>query len=262
MMRRGSLPLMLATSALALSAAPAHAEGEPLGLSYDSVTWSDSLGVPLFDPDVRWVPGDVRTARFFVRNQQPDAGDLSVVIERAAQRDLVDSGWLAISARAGSQPWTTVSDGGRHQLVDRDRLRPGVPLEVVVRVAMNVAAPNRTMVLSTDLDFTVSLTDSDAVLDAGEGAGDGVDGEGGAVIDLGGDGAVEPEDSGPVAAGGAPDAAGLDPVVAGNSGDFLPGTGSEVPPWLPPLGLALLGTGTYLVVRRRDRDADPVAALH
>lgn len=254
----------LAASAAALLPTPAQAEESDdfLGLSADGITWSGTLEDPLFDPNVRWVPGDVRTARFFVRNQQPDAGDLAVFVDRVVRRDLADTGQLAISARAGTQSWVTVTGGGRQQLVDRDRLRPAVPLEIMVRVALVAGAPNQTMVLGTDLDFTVTLTDSDAVLDSGGDGADGVDEGDGAVIDLGGNGSPSP--GGQPAAGGLVAGAGgvATPVAAANSDDFLPGTGSAIPPWLPPAGLLMLGTGTYLVLRRRKQDEAPEPTLH
>lgn len=241
---RRRIAFILAGCAVLVAAPPAHAEDE-IGLSTDGVHWTPSLTEPLFDPEVQWVPGDVRTARFFVRNERPDKGDLTVSIDRVVRDDLLDTGWLAISARAGTQPFTTVTAGGTFELVEQDRLGSGVALPVEVRVAMADSAPNRTMVLGTDLDLTVTLTDSDAVLD--ESGSDTVVDD----VDSTGNGSNDPG-SNDTGTGGADGAV--------NSGVFLPGTGNDVPPWLPPLGLLLLGSGTYLVVRRRHRDEDLHAA--
>lgn len=149
------------------SATPARADETVIGLSPDGVHWSGSLARPLFDPAVRWVPGDVRTARFWVRNQHPDAGDLTVDLERVRRAELLDSGWLDVSARAGAAPWTAVHDGGGlAELLDADDLASGDPVRVEVRVRMGRDAPNGTMVLSTDLDLRVTIVDADAVAPA------------------------------------------------------------------------------------------------
>lgn len=240
---RRRIAVALAGCAVLVAAPAAHAADE-IGLSTDGVRWTPSLTEPLFDPEVRWVPGDVRTARFFVRNERPDNGDLTISIDRVVRDDLLDTGMLAISARAGDQPFTTVTSSGTFKLVEQDRLRSGVALPVEVRVAMAGSAPNQTMVLGTDLDLTVTLTDSDAVLDESGGVDSVVDG----VQSNGsgsGNGSGKGDDSG---------SEGADDEV--NSGAFLPGTGNDVPPWLPPLALLLLGSGTYLVVRHRHRDED------
>lgn len=217
MTRTSATVLTVLVPSLVLAASPARADEDAIGLSWDGTHWSRSLGAPLFDPDVRWVPGDVRTARFYVRNQHPDNGDLNVDLERVRRDELLDTGWLKISARAGDRPWSSVSTGGLQELLVLDDLRSGRAIPVEVRVRMGEEAPNGTMVLSTDLDLRITISDADTV------AGD--------------EGSTDDDDP-----------------VAGPGID-LPGTGSAIAPWLPPLALALLGTGTWLVVRRR-RDAD------
>lgn len=210
-----------------LLVAPAHADGE-LGLSYDGTTWHESLSRPLFDPDVRWVPGDVRTARFFVRNQSDDAGTMTLDVARVRRTALVDSGYLRISARSGHDPWTSLEDGDVSTLIDDVLVSAGRPVPVEVRVAMGSQAPNGTMVLATDLDFRVALRDAEVVSGVSENA-DGTDGTDG---------------------------------TGGTGGTLLPDTGAPFPPWLPVLGFGLLGAGTWLVVRRRRDDettTDPVA---
>lgn len=197
---------VLAAACLApvLVAGPAHADGE-LGLSYDGRHWQDRLERPLFDPGVRWVPGDVRTARFYVRNLGSDQGTLAVEVEHAERTGpgaLAASGHLHVTARAGGRDWSSLRGDLAH-LVDDDLLASGRTVPVEVRVSMDAAAPNRTMVLSSDLGLRVVLRDARA--------------------------------------GGA----------GGAGGHQLPDTGTPVPPWLPPVALALLGSGLWLVVRRR-----------
>ncbi|WP_148615017.1 hypothetical protein [Nocardioides rubriscoriae] len=238
-MRRAAFAAAGAAVLLGAVSAPAHADrDDAIGLSTDGVHWAPDLVDPLFDADLRWVPGDERTATFYVRNERPDLGDLSVSVDRVVSDTLRATGWLAVSARAGDQPWVSITDGGSHELVDQDDVASDEPVTVQVRVAMSTDAPNDTMVLGTDLDFSVRLTDATAVLDdsgsIGGGAGGGTGGSAG-----GGAGGT-----------GTPD----DPQSAAG---FLPGTGSEVPLWLPPLALLLLGSGSYLVVRSRRHDDEP-----
>ncbi|MEO9325169.1 LPXTG cell wall anchor domain-containing protein [Nocardioides sp. C4-1] len=224
----GRVAVAAAIASLALAPAPARADGDqPLGVSRDGIHWSDDVDRPLFDPQVRWVPGDVRTATFWVRNQRSDRGHLTIDLLRTRRDSLIETGWLHVSARTGDGSWTTVSDTGTHRL-DTSDLEPGVPLPVEVRVGLDWAAPNGTMVLGTDLDLRATLVDAD-VVSPGGGTGNG-DGDGGV--------------DGTGASGGP------------GGGGLLPGTGSVVPPWLPPLAVLLIGTGGYLVVRRRREDDD------
>ena len=229
----------LAASVVVAAAAPAHAQDE-IGLSRDGVTWSNNLTEPLFDPDVRWVPGDERIARFFVRNERPDDGDLTLAIDRVASDALLETGWLSISARAGHQPFRTINGGGREELVDQDDVVAGDPLLVELRIRMDENAPNGTMVLATALDFTVTLTDSDAVLDVGD------------------------DGSGPPGGGGSAADPGTNPEGVAGTG-FLPGTGTAIPWWLAPSALLLVGGGTFLIVRRRaevDDTLDTILIQH
>lgn len=153
--------LLLATILAVLAPTAAHAD-DHLALSSDGVHWQDSLDTPLFDSGVQWVPGDVRTASFHVRNRSTDAGDLDVAIARTESADLVGSGYLTVSARAGDGPWTTLDDSGVRSLVDDTEIAAGSDVRVALRVALSVNAPNGSMLLATDLDFRVRLTDASA----------------------------------------------------------------------------------------------------
>ncbi|WP_139978656.1 LPXTG cell wall anchor domain-containing protein [Nocardioides litoris] len=138
---------------------PALADGE-LVLSHDGRHWVDRLQRPLFDPDVRWVPGDVRRARFYLRNDAPDPGLVSMDVERTRRVALVDTGFLRMAARADGGPWTTITTDGVSRLVDEEAIRSGRAVPVDVRVSMGIDAPNGTMVLSSDLDFRVTVRDA------------------------------------------------------------------------------------------------------
>lgn len=210
-----------------------------LELSLDGVHWRRQITAPLFDPSLLWVPGDVRDETFFVRSTRPDAGALRVVVERASIDQLVDTGWLTLSARAGDGAWTSIESGGRHVLVDDDRVAGGQTVPVQVRATFDDGAPNGTMVLDSDLDFQVVLADASVVADAGDVAGDG-DGNGN------GDGSAD----------GNADGNGNGNADGDWSGTILPGTGSGIRSWLSPLALLMVGSGVVILARRRREDQE------
>jgi hypothetical protein len=249
--------LCLLAAGTATSTAQDAAEPDPTAIevSLDGVRWTESITTPLFDPAVRWVPGDVRTARFFVRNNRDEQGDLRVVLQRAAQGELLDTGFLTVAARAGNGPWTEVASGGRQVLIDDDELDSDDEMAVMLRASMSIDAPNRTMVLATDLDLQIRLTQSGVVKDAG--SGDGTTSGG------------QPFPGNPGAPGDPDQAGGADGPTAvldgqgvdddadgagGSGGQALPDTGSALRPWVLPLALLLLTAGAVVLARRRDED--------
>ncbi len=210
-------------------AAPAYADGDALQLSTDGRTWSDNITEPLFDPAVRWVPGDERTVGFYVRNTRPDDGDLSLVLRRGGTGKLYDSGDLDLSARVDSGAWISIRPGDSRSLTGSSAL--GVDEAFVeLRATMDAASLNQTMVLATDLDLDLRLTEQ-GVLEAGP-------------LAPGGQSGTPLEPLSPT-----------DPNATPHG--VLPDTGSPLRPWLLPLALLLLGAGAVLVARRIDEDEDP-----
>jgi len=204
----------------AAEAAPAPSTGL-IGLSADGVSWGTSLSAPLFDPRVRWVPGDTRTAVFWVRNQAPSSGDVSVRFSPTVTLSGVDAQALRVRARAGDRAWTDVVGPAGQDLLDGDGLPAGQSTPVALQVQMRSDAPNTSMVLSTGLDLDVMVRDA-----------------------LASDGAAD----GPVVADGA---AGQLP----QTGSLLPAWAAPIAG-----GLVLTGAGLLLVAARRRRtDSDPRA---
>lgn len=209
--------------AVALPAAPAHAEGE-IGLSRDGRSWSDDLPGPLFDPALRWVPGDARTASFLVRNQGPSAGDLTASVRADDASGLLASPDFALEARVDDGPWVEVADGLTQIVADRVVAR-GAISTVQVRGTFAAAATGSQQ-LSVPFRVEIGLAEDGAVAGAEDDAGTD-DGSGSL-----GDGTV----------GGEAD--------AGESDD-LPSTGATVQPELLWLGAGLVGAGIALVRRGR-----------
>lgn len=246
---------LVALTLLAAAISPASAtelrepDSRALQVSLDGFTWTGAITTPLFDPDVRWVPGDVRTAQFFVRNRRPEAGDLRVVLERPLREALLGTGFLTIAARADNGPWLEVASGGRQVLVGTADIGSGGAMSVQLRASMGTDAPNQTMVLDTDLDLQVTLTQA-GVVEGDSGGGGGGKNGGGDGGDGGGGGA-----NGGTGGTGRPGASG--PTAPSRADGVLPDTGSTLHPWVLPVALLLLGTGAVLAARRRDEDDEP-----
>ncbi|MET3963655.1 hypothetical protein ABIE44_003589 [Marmoricola sp. OAE513] len=213
------------------SAAPASAADE-LGLSPDGVTWSANLPAPLFDPAFRWVPGDVETASFYVRNQDSEAGVLQVVMESTQVRSLIDTGDLEVAVRVGDSEYAAVTTAGPHTLVQGEQIPAGEVRRIDVRITFEPASSNASQTKQLDLRFGVTLSQDTSVLPPDNG-GDG-DGDGN------GNGVAGPDNNG-----------------------VLPGTGSTISRGLLLLAVVLTAGGLGLVgIGRRNRDTDERQTSH
>ncbi|GAB2769174.1 hypothetical protein GCM10027020_22880 [Nocardioides salsibiostraticola] len=224
-MKLRSILVALVFAAVTLHPIAASAQTDRLGLSSDGVTFAETLKKPLFDTTIRWVPGDVRVATFYVRNQADTAGNLQVAIKRVVLDDLIETNWLKVSARAGSKPFTSVTTGGRASLVENVVINHGDVLPVRVRVELLPDAPNFTQVLSSELDLLVRLSDARAIAPITPGTN------------------VSPGQSGEL---GSTDSAGPSGLLG-----ILPDTGNPLTWWTIPLALFLIITGAFLALRRR-----------
>ncbi|MDR7086717.1 hypothetical protein J2X11_001556 [Aeromicrobium panaciterrae] len=161
------MTLILASS----SASSAVAAGE-LELSLDGTHWMSSITTPLFDPSLRWVPGDSETEAFFIRNQGGSSGDLTVDILGPAADGLIESGDLHVTAKGGGGDWTAVSEGGIHRLLTAPDLADGAVSKIKVNVAYDPSSTNPTQLLASQLTFRVTLSESAPNGDVGDaGAG-------------------------------------------------------------------------------------------
>jgi hypothetical protein len=205
-------------------AGPARASGEVLVSNTDS-GFAETLAEPLFDPALRWVPGDVRSATFYVRNTTRDPAGLSLSLIDDAAGALLDSGALEMRVSSAGAPWSADPRGPARTMRSEVPLAAGTSAPVVVRVSFDPAASNRTQLLSSELRIRVRLAQ-------------------GGHIDL------EPGTA-PGAHPAGPDAA------PGPDGGPLPGTGLPAGlAWLFLLGSLSLGTGVALVTRRSHHHGD------
>lgn len=157
----------LALTMIVLTASPAHADGE-LSLSRDGVTWVNDLTGPLFDPSIRWVPGDRRQETFLVRNDSLDTGDLTVDVLGSSVDSLMETRDLVVSASGGGGQWTEVDGQGSRRLVTRVLPASGVQA-IEVQVALDPASTNISQSKALDLQLRVTLTERDPAAGSGSG---------------------------------------------------------------------------------------------
>lgn len=141
-----------------VGSAPAAYADDRIGLSLDRVSWTDDITTGLFDPELRWVPGDRRTETFYVRNQSGETADLTVLIQGTSSDDLMQTGDLSVTARAAGGRTTPVDSPGTRPLLHVPALRAGQVESVDVTVALRRGATNRSETESLDLAFDVRLT--------------------------------------------------------------------------------------------------------
>lgn len=147
---------LMALVVLVLTGSPASAADE-IGLSPDGVTFTPELAQPLFDSAIRWVPGDSRSATFFVRNQGGSAARLAVDILGRVPSDLLDTGDISITATGGGTSLTPATDGGTHRLLSRDSLDDGQVVPITITIAFDEDSTNETQLLASTIDFRVTL---------------------------------------------------------------------------------------------------------
>lgn len=221
---------VIVTAVVVMAGAPAHAD-DRLGLSRDGSTWSPALTTPLFSAPLRWVPGDVRTESFWVRNQSTDAAQLSLT---ASRRGAAAAG-IEVRGRVGSGSWVLLDDSVS---LTGGRLAAGERRRVDVRVSLPAGAGNTTQRLTTPVDFTARLVSVEA-----------------------GPGDDEPTTPAPTTDNGTDDNTdentddGTDDNTQQWATTDLPATGSVVDPRIMLGALGALGTGFVLLAGRRRNTA-------
>lgn len=148
--------LLWALSCALVLASPAAADDE-LGISRDGASWSSELDGSLFDPAVRWVPGDRRVAKFYVRNRADGGGRLVVSATTDDPDQLLRHGDLRIHARVGAGRWVALDSRDGAFELDRRALGAGDTRRVRVRAAFRPTAGNDTQARHVHLSFAVSL---------------------------------------------------------------------------------------------------------
>ncbi|WP_254052321.1 LPXTG cell wall anchor domain-containing protein [Aeromicrobium sp. A1-2] len=154
---RAIMCLLAALALVPVVVAPAFADAR-IGLSRDGVTFAPTLSSTLFDPDLRWVPGDSRTATFYVRNQADEPATLSVDVVGTHIDSLLETGYLTISVRGGGGRWRETSATGTHRLVSEIGVGTGDSARIDVSVAFAPEATNPSQTQNLALAFRILLS--------------------------------------------------------------------------------------------------------
>ncbi|OUZ12573.1 hypothetical protein BHE97_02440 [Aeromicrobium sp. PE09-221] len=129
---------------------------------------SASVTEPLFDPDVRWVPGDVWETNMVVRNAGPTVASARFRVLVEGDEHLHGEGMLWLDASIDGGPWRTVewstwTPGGT--------LEAGESIQVELRGSFHEAATNRHQDSSVDLEVVWQAAGPRSDMDGLPGAG-------------------------------------------------------------------------------------------
>lgn len=169
---RRLLTMVLAAGLLLAAVAPATASDE-IGLSRDGDQWVDTLTQPLFDEDLRWVPGDSRTVTFYVRNQADTNAQLSATVRSSDPDDLLTVEHVTLRARANGT-WFTLRNGETSDELTAASISPGRIVQVDLRADFAPGSSNESQRDTADVALELRLT---GALDAVDGANDAPPGE-------------------------------------------------------------------------------------
>lgn len=241
--------------------APAVAADE-LGLSLDGVTWTEALTMPLFDPDMVWVPGDVEDGQFFFRNQSTDEAtyQVSATIEDAGE--LLAQGDMVLSAAVNGGPWQPAANinGEDTVLLAEGDISPDEVITMGLQVEFLTTSGNRSQRQQLILASRVLLTADTVEIDPGgtspEDPEPGKEGEPGEVspseIDPTDPGATDPDpgDGSTTADDNQAAGAGTEIEPPPQSAGILPASGAPPVGGLIGLAAIFIGMGIALLKRR------------
>nr|WP_296773202.1 hypothetical protein [Rhodococcus sp. (in: high G+C Gram-positive bacteria)] len=148
-----AIPCAVVVTALAIvvllgtgSARPA----QTVTYSYDGETWNSALPTPLFDKDIRWVPGDRRGAVFHVFNDTDDDGRIQVLVH-SDNSYFADALTVSIDGAASAEKCGVVMVGPHEKII------------VGATVDMAFGAGNETQNALSDVDIVVQWDNRESV---------------------------------------------------------------------------------------------------
>ena len=151
------LGALLASIAFATDAASARAADDTVALSVDGVTWGDTLSSPLFTRDHVWVPGDVETRSFYVRNDGPTSAEIAVGLQAQDRDRLIRNDDLVLAARAAGGAWRPLVNGGDVGPLVRGALTRGEVVRIDLRASFRWLSTNASMLDEVPLQLVVVL---------------------------------------------------------------------------------------------------------
>lgn len=156
-----ALVVAIGVAALFVSPAGRATADGPEGavlISPDGRTWSADLPAPLFDPSLRWVPGDTRTSSFYVENRGASPAEVGLKVSAADGGSLLGTGDVLLRARVAGGPWEAVP-GEIGEPLDSVAVGVGESRRIDVRAVLRAASSNLSQTASVALSFVVQLTE-------------------------------------------------------------------------------------------------------
>ncbi|MGO3148184.1 MAG: hypothetical protein ACTIJ6_10960 [Leucobacter sp.] len=149
-------------------ASPARAvtESPKIELSADGIVWASNLADPLFDSETRWVPGDSRTATFFVRNLGGTDAWLSLKAERLSSARPLPEDDIVLATRASDGAWENLGGTPAKKLALTES--DSAATEVTVQAQVPWRAGNDTQLDDARFNITVNLAEAVDVPNAPE----------------------------------------------------------------------------------------------
>lgn len=152
-----ALVLVLVTVLIgSIGPAVAGTGADAIGVSADGYTWHANLDRPLFDPAIRWVPGDERRAAFSVRNQGPTGASLSVSARIDDPGRLHATGHVVLQIRQAAGAWRSLPTSRTGATLGQ--LARHAHTRLTVRARFVGSSRNPTMRRSVAVDLTVRLS--------------------------------------------------------------------------------------------------------
>ncbi|MCZ4499746.1 MAG: hypothetical protein JWQ74_2299 [Marmoricola sp.] len=159
------LLLVLAAWVTTVVAPAAIADADDsLQVSSDGSHWAASLGRPLFDPAVLWVPGDRRTSSFFVANRGSTPAAVSVQVVTGADDGLVAPGDVELEARVAGEGWRPVTHAVGSAALNALAIPIDQARRVDVRAFFRTGSHNVSQASAVTLRFVVQLGDAITLL--------------------------------------------------------------------------------------------------
>ncbi len=143
---------------LAMLAVPQPAWGAPeIGLSNDGRSFSPRLAEPIFDPEIRWVPGDKRTGVFYVRNQGPTRAYLTITARSRDGDRLLTGNDVRLRARVAGGSWVPLVANTASADLTRRSIPRGDVVRVEVEATFTFSSPNPSQLKALKAAFDVTL---------------------------------------------------------------------------------------------------------
>lgn len=164
-MKRRLWSVLGLTAILFCLAASAAQASDEFHVSWDGDVWSEQLSEPLFEPTVRWVPGDFEVEVFYVRNQAEGGATLTIAVTAVDRDHLMVYEDIRLSARLASGDWVDLEHTEENFRLNNDELPAGEVSKVEVRAYFDSNSPNRSQNKELALNFRVILSDAQVAIE-------------------------------------------------------------------------------------------------